>query len=37
MQRLLIDAGFHDVRVAVTTDFNYVLEARPHIKDRRSR
>ena len=33
MQRLLVDAGFHHVRVAVATD----LEARPHIKDRRSR
>jgi SAM-dependent methyltransferase len=29
MQRLLADAGFRDVRVATTTDFNYVLEARP--------
>jgi 2-polyprenyl-3-methyl-5-hydroxy-6-metoxy-1,4-benzoquinol methylase len=37
MQRLFIDAGFQDVRVAVTTDFNYVLEARPHITDGRSR
>jgi SAM-dependent methyltransferase len=29
MQRLLVDAGFREVRVATTSDFNYVLEARP--------
>lgn len=29
MQRVLADAGFPEVRVATTTDLNYVLEARP--------